>query len=166
MAAVLSLGLAGASWGSTASCATKATLASYGPTNTANGCFDIDKSFTDFSVTNQGTTGGGAATVQTTSTDDIQGTNTFTAVTTPWTVTAGFTPAATSDWSYTGSSGNHLEGTISYLVNSSAAFIAAGSGSGQNSQYPTPSPGDFFAITSANLSNVVGQTSNSSSIDN
>jgi hypothetical protein len=142
------------------SCTTKNTLASYGSQLTGNGCFDIDKSFTNFGVANLGTTGTGWTT-QTTSTDDIQGASNFTNVTTPWTVTATFTPAAAGDWTTpVASSGNHLEGAINMLVNSSGAFIAPGGGG--NTQYPTPNPaGDVFVITSASLANVVGQTGNS-----
>jgi hypothetical protein len=142
---------AGTAWGSTGSCATKNTLATYGATGTANGCYDIDKSFTNLSVTNLGTAG----TTQSTSTDDIQGSNNYSAVTTPWNVTATFTPATAADWQVTGSFGANAEGRINYLTNSSGAYITPGT---VNTQYPTATPGDAFFISSASLASVTGRT--------
>jgi hypothetical protein len=160
---VLLLVFADVSWASVASCATTATLDSFNtgvtPTGTGNGCFDIDKSFTNFSVANA-STGGGLA--QSNSTDQITGTNTFSAVTSPWSVTTTFTPTVAADWSVSGRASptfDTINGTINMVVNSNGAFIAPGTGAGQNNQYPVPIPAsDRFYIQTASLGPVVGTT--------
>jgi hypothetical protein len=134
--------MSSASWAADASCATKATLASYG-TGAANGCYEIDQTFSNFGVTS-GSAGVGS-TVQSTSTDDIAGTNTFSAVTTPWTVTSTFSGATAADWTITGAGGVNTEGTITYITNTSQAEFTVPTG------YPTVTAGDHIAISSLSL---------------
>ncbi len=143
-----------ASWAAIGSCTTTHTLAFYAVSGAGNqnaGCYDTDKSFTNFTVTDTG-----SGTTQTTATDQIQGSSTFTTVTSPWTVSASFTPTTASNWQITGSFGTTLQASINYWVNSSGAFITPGGGG--NTEYPTATPGDYFAITSASLANAVGST--------
>ena len=140
--ALLLILMSSVSWAADASCATKATLASYG-TGTANGCYEIDQTFSNFLVTS-GSAGTGT-TAQTTSTDDIAGSSTFSAVTTPWTVTSTFSGATAADWEVVGGTGGaNTEGTITYVTNTNQAeFTVPG--------YPTPSAGNSIAISSLSL---------------
>jgi hypothetical protein len=150
-------------------CTTAAALSSFGTAGTGVGCFAVDKSFTNLGVNNVGTIG----TTQTGATDLIASSNTLGMVTNPWTVTATFTPAAAADWQATGSTGSELVGLIGgtagtqsvsagvpgeegMVVNSTGTFITCGSGTGENTQCPTPTTGNHFNITSVGLSNVSG----------
>jgi hypothetical protein len=141
--ALLLILMSSVSWAANASCATKATLASYGTPGTAVGCYEVDQTFSNFLVTN-GSAGTGSTT-QTTSTDDITGSSTFSAVTTPWTVTSTFSGATAADWTITGSTGVNTEGTITYITNTSQAEFTVPTG------YPTVTAGDHIAISSLSL---------------
>lgn len=127
--------LSSVSFATTASCNTLAELASYG-TRTSDGCYEIDQTFGNFAVSSAGT---GIA--QSTSTDDILGSSNFSTVTSPWTVTSTFSGATVADWEAGGAT---TEGTITYQTNTTEAYFTSGT-------YPTPSPGDYIAITSMNL---------------
>jgi hypothetical protein len=132
-------------------------LGSYGATQGPTvGCFTSDKSFTNFSVTPNGT---GGTTVQSLTTDDLTGSSTYVSAGTPWTVTAKYTPATASDWenSVEGSP-SYLSGIINELVNSSGAYITPGAGAGQNNQYPTVTDGTTFYISTVSLGSLVGET--------
>jgi hypothetical protein len=131
--------LSSVSFASTANCSTQATLASYG-TGTGSGCYEYDQTFGNFAVTD-GSSGIGS-TAQSTSTVDIVGSiNNFSAVTSPWAVTSTFSGATVADWE---AGGGTTEGTITYLTNTTEAYFTSGT-------YPTPSPGDYIAITSMSL---------------
>jgi hypothetical protein len=107
-------------WATTAPCSSTASLASYG-TGDGNGCYEIDQSFTNFSVID----GSNIGTTQTTSTDDITGSSNYSAPTTPFLVYGAFTPAAASDWQATGTgTGGTVQGTINDLVDSQQNFIS------------------------------------------
>jgi len=117
-------------------------LASYS-TGTGSGCYEIDQTFSNFAVTN-GSAGTGS-TDQTTGTVDIAGASTFTAVTTPWTVTSTFTGNTAADWEVVdGSGGTNTEGTITYLTNTTQAFMTSAT-------YPTVPSGHYIAIKSMSL---------------
>jgi len=125
---VSKLGLAGGfllaanyGWAGTAACTTTNTLAFYAPQGTGSGCYSVDQTFSNFSVTSQST---GTATVQTTSTDDIGATSGFSVITTPWSDNATFTPAVAANWSENGSGGQILGGTINYVTDSQHALMA------------------------------------------
>jgi hypothetical protein len=142
--ALLLILMSSVSWAANASCATKATLASYGTPGTAVGCYEVDQTFSNFLVTN-GSAGTGSTT-QTTSTDDITGSSTFSAVTTPWTVTSTFSGATAADWEVVnGSGGTNTEGTITYVTNTTQAEFTVPTG------YPTVTSGDHIAISSLSL---------------
>jgi hypothetical protein len=128
--------LSSVSFASTANCSTKATLASYG-TGPSNGCYEIDQTFGNFAVTD-GSSGG---VTQSTSTVDILGTSSFSAVTSPWTVTSTFSGATVGDWEAGGAT---TQGTITYLTNTTEDYFTSAT-------YPTPSPGYYIAITSLSL---------------
>ena len=140
------------SWGSVAACTTKATLASFGATATADGCYETDKTFSNFGVVNNSANGGVA---QSTSTVDIAGTDTFVSekLNTPWTVSEAFSGATVADFRATGTGGLQTAGTMSMLVNSTNAFLT-------NLSYPTPQAGATNFITSVSLS-TSGITGNS-----
>jgi hypothetical protein len=148
------LAFAGIGKASTAACTTTgngSTLASYGLPSLANGCWETDQTFSDFNVTNSS---GPFAPVQSTSTDNIVGSTTFSNVSTPWTVGATF--EGNTPWELTGSLGRHLAGTVDMLVNSSQAYFAVGG-------YPTPPLGDSLYIQNVSLA-TVGSTGDASSI--
>src|ERR1700722_1287007 len=145
---------ANCAWAANASCSTKAVLSTFTPVGTASGCWETDKSFTNFVVTNTST---GTGVTQNTGTVDITGSETgFTTETlnTPWTVAATFTPAATGNFSVTGSNGDVTAGTMTMLVNSSNAFITG------DTSYPTPQGGANNYITSVSLA-TAGSSGNS-----
>lgn len=144
-------------WGADSACNPgPATLSSFGTPGTGVGCFETDDSFTNFSVTNQGTLNTGDQVVGDV---NIAGANTSDSpVTTPWTVTETFSPTSASYWNTGANSGGaNVEATIGYLVNSSAAYISKAT----NTQYPTPTAGDAFYIDSVSLAKVTGTTGNS-----
>ena len=126
------------------------TLSSFGAQSTTTGCFEVDKSFTNFNVTNQGNNGGAN---QITANINISGTDTFTNVTTPWAVTSTFTPTSAPIWTDSTTNTN-LTATVNFLVDTSGQFI----NSGTNTQYPTATPGFSFAINSVSLSGLAGST--------
>lgn len=127
------------SWASTAACTAAATLASYG-TGTANGCYSVDQTFSNFSVSSQST---GIATVQSTSTDDIHATDNFSIVSTPWTQSAIFTAAVAADWTDTAMT-SRLGGTLNYDTDSQHALLA-------DPNYQNPGTGDNIYIHTASL---------------
>jgi PEP-CTERM motif len=114
---------------------TAQTLASFGTTSTSNGCFNADESFINFNTI---TVAGGPP--QSNATNQIAATNTFSSVSTPWTVTDLFTPVAASDWEASGSSGN--------LVGATMLLTDSGNNFAPNPFYPTPDPGDGLYLDS------------------
>jgi len=150
-------GLAGAfllaanySWGSTAACTTTAALSSYGASTTGDGCYSVDQTFSLFSVSSQST---GAAIAQTTTTDDIGATSGFSAITTPWSDNATFTPAIAADWSETSSGGQILGGTLNYVTDSQHSLMT-------DPSYQAAQTGYSVFIKTASLA-AVGTTGNS-----
>jgi|SRR5579863_508200 len=145
------------SWASTGACSTNATLASYG-TGTGSGCYDVDQTFSNFSVTN--TTG--SIVTQSTSTDDIQGSNNFSTVSSPWTENAIFTPVVSATlcaggvtnncWAENGSMGQVLGGSVNMVTDSQHALMA-------DPSYQNPTGADHVYIGSVSLS-AVGKTGN------
>ncbi len=131
-------------WGSTAACITKATLASFGTPATGDGCYETDKTFSNFTLVN-GSSGTGVA--QSTSTVDIAGSDTFGGekLNTPWTVSEAFTGVTAADFAVTGTGGATTKGTMSMLVNSTNAYLT-------NPGYPHPQAGANNFITSVSLS--------------
>jgi hypothetical protein len=137
----------GVAWASTGSCTTPMALANYGSTSTANGCYDIDQTFSNFAVANQSTVG---ATIQSLSTVDVSGSSTWTSDASPWMNTSTFsgntgansnTPAP---WTITANDVN-LGGTITYLTNTTEAYFSP-------SSYLAPPAGDSLLITNVSLS--------------
>jgi len=129
---------ANVSWASTGSCATTEDLGFYG-TGTANGCYEVDQTFSNFAVANSGS----ITPTQSPTTVDITGSSTY-AGSSPWTVTSTFTGATAADWEATGSFGANVEGTITYLTNTSEAeFSVPG--------YPTLPSGYSIGITEVEL---------------
>jgi hypothetical protein len=141
---------------STAACTTKATLASFGAKTTGDGCYETDKTFSNFAVVS-GSSGTGIA--QSTSTVDIAGSDTFVneALNTPWNVSEAFTGATAADFAVTGTGGATTKGTMSMLVNSTKAFIT-------NPSYPTPVAGATNFIKTVSLSSS-GTTGNANAGD-
>jgi hypothetical protein len=140
------------SWASVAACTTKAALNSFG-TGTGNGCYETDKTFSNFGVANNSANGG---VVQNASKVDITGTDTFGGtekLNTLWTVSEAFTGVTVADFQATGTTGLQTAGTMSMLVNSTNAFLT-------NPTYPAPRPGAQNFITSVSLS-TSGATGNS-----
>ena len=133
---VLGMLLSSVSFATTADCTSSASLAFYG-TGTGSGCYERDQTFGNFAVTD-GSSGG---VTQSTSTVDIVGSSTFSAVTSPWTVTSTFSGATIGDSEGIGAD---THGTLTYLTNTTQDYFASAT-------YPTPSPGDFIAITSLSL---------------
>jgi hypothetical protein len=131
-------------WGSVAACTTKATLASFGAA-TGAGCYETDKTFSNFGVVNGSNSAG---VPQSASTVDIAGTDTFGGteiLNVPWTVSEAFTGATVANFQATGNGETRTQGTMSMLVNSTNAFLT-------NPSYPTPQAGAQNFITSVSLS--------------
>jgi hypothetical protein len=149
-------------WSSTAACKTQATLASFGVTapTTGDGCYETDKTFSNFAVINGSSTGVGTGTnfTQSTSTIDIAGSDTFSSekLNTPWSVSEAFTGVG-SDFSVTGTGGITTKGTMSMLVNSTNAFLT-------NPSYPKPVAGATNFINTMSLS-TSGTTGNANAGD-
>jgi hypothetical protein len=140
------------SWASVGSCATTASLASYGAPSTADGCYATDKTFSNFSVADDsGSFGFGGYVNQTTSNVDIHTTNTFSLETTPWTVSAIFTGSMTA--TSNSESLSFTQANLYFLVNSTNAFLT-------NPTYPKPGTGLTNVITSVSLA-TSGVTGNS-----
>ncbi|MGA3186283.1 MAG: PEP-CTERM sorting domain-containing protein [Bryobacteraceae bacterium] len=139
-------------WGITASCTDTPpnTLSAFGTGNNA-GCYETDKTFTNFAVVDNGST----VNPQSTSTLAILGSDNFTGVGSPWTVNAVFTGVGGNPLDLTGHGPPDLltAGTLSMLVNSTNTFLT-------NPSYPTPAPGDTNFITTVSLS-TFGATGNS-----
>jgi hypothetical protein len=138
-------------WGSVTACATKTALSSFG-TGTGSGCYETDKTFSNFAVAND-TSNGGVA--QSTGTVDIAGSDTFSSekLNTPWTVSEAFTGATVADFQAIGTGRLTTAGTMTMLVNSTNAFLTSPG-------YPTPRAGAQNFITSVSLS-TSGVTGNS-----
>ncbi len=137
-------------WASVSSCdATTVTLGSFSgnlnPGTSAQGCYETDNTFSQFNVTSAST---GSGTTQSNQTDEIAGSNTFSAVTSPWTETATFS-GATGDWTVSGS-GNTIVGSVNMLVNSNEAYSTIPT-------YQAPSAGDAIYFNTLGLA-VSGST--------
>lgn len=128
-----------AGWASVSICTTTpATLASFGATDPGNGCIGNDDSFSNFSTI----TGMGSPS-RTNSDTEIAVSNTFSAVSTPWTVTSLFTPAVAADWEASGATG-FLAQSFGSLTDSQQNFIS-------NPFYAQPDAGDAIYLDSFEL---------------
>jgi len=137
-------------WASVSICTSSAvTLASFGATDTGDGCINADQSFSNFA------TSSAAGPTLTNSDNKIAATNTFSSVSTPWTVTDLFTPVAASDWETSGASGNLAAG-ITVLTDSQQNYIT-------NPFYPPPDPGHALFLTSLKLI-ATGSTGNGTGV--
>jgi PEP-CTERM motif len=127
---------ASSAWATTGACS-NASLSSYGTASTANGCWETDKTFSDFTVVN-GSIGGFSQNVGQV---DIGGsTSGFSNVAVPWTVGTSFTGTSSAGWDFPGGSGTRQnQGTVNMIVNSSQAEFAIPG-------YPTPTAGDAIYI--------------------
>jgi hypothetical protein len=139
-----------AGWASVSICtSTAVTLASFGATNTGDGCIASDQSFSNFATSSV------AGPTLTNSDNKIAATNTFASVSAAWAVTSLFTPAAASDWETSGASGNLAAG-FSMVTNSQQTYIT-------NPFYPQPSPGDALYLDSLELV-ATGSTGNGTGV--
>jgi hypothetical protein len=147
--------LSSMSWATEASCSTTTALSNIG-TGTGNGCYTVDQTYSNFTVTDQSS----GAPTQSTSTVSIAGSSTWTSDATPWTNTitfSGNTGAGSNTaapWSVTGSASSFedLQAFPFYVTNSteSASYFPPPG-------YPVPPAGDSLLITSVSL-NAVGST--------
>jgi PEP-CTERM motif len=132
------------SWAGTGSCTTTKELSAFGATSDANGCYEIDQTFSNFNVAN----GPGSSITQGMGTVDITGSSSWASDTTPWTTTAtysGNTGVNTAaPWTTSGPS-SFVEGTITGITNTTATeFSPPG--------YPTPGGSESILIDNASLS--------------
>jgi hypothetical protein len=142
-------------WASNANCGTAsfATISvNSNPGAPTQGCYVTDDTFSQFNVTYGSSAGGNTDTSQT---DTITGTSTFSAVSTPWTETATFAASSASQWATSGSSSVQNQGTVNMIVNSTeAAFTVP--------KYNTPDAGDQVYFNTLGLA-ASGSTGTSSS---
>jgi hypothetical protein len=123
------------------------TISSFGSQSTSNGCYENDKTFTNFALT--GSSGfGNNPILPTAATIDFSTETTFLSVTTPWTVTAFF-----SGVQETGASRASATTSLVYLTNS---HDTAANDPGA----PSPTAGYSFYIDSITLG-VSGSTGSS-----
>lgn len=101
------------------------------------GCYEVDQTFDNLSVSGSTAVIPGPGPVQSTSTVDLQGSDNFGAVTTPWLVSAAFSPGTVADWQATGL--GHVDGRINFTVNA------------QGDNLDPPTPGDAIQIFAATL---------------
>lgn len=130
-------------WASTASCATTATLASFGnPGSLTAGCYQTDQTFSDFSVADASS--GVGSTTQSLTTDSITGSSTYTDSSTPFTVSSTLTGSTAADWTVTGRAAE-TSATVNMVVDTSDAYFTPVGG-------PTPVAGGAFYISDVGLS--------------
>lgn len=131
-AACAALLFASAGWATSVPCGSLAPLDSL-----TGGCYEVDQTFDNLSVSGSTAVIPGPGPVQSTSTVDLQGSDNFSAVTTPWLVSATFSPPTAADWQATGL--GHVDGRINFTVNA------------QGDNLDPPTPGDSIQIFAATL---------------
>lgn len=136
-------------WGTTAACSQPSpTTISNLQTTAGFGsyCYETDKTFSNVTVTDGGSTAGGVT--QSASTIALQGSDNLSTYTTgvPWMVAANFVGATPADFQASSTSSGSYAATYGQMT-----FLVTSSSTAANLAYPTPQAGQFNDITGVSL---------------
>ena len=136
-------------WGTTAACSQPSpTTISNLQTTAGFGsyCYETDKTFSNVTVTDGGSTVGGVT--QSASTIALQGSDNLSTYTTgvPWMVAANFVGATPADFQASSTSSGSYAATYGQMT-----FLVTSSSTAANLAYPTPQAGQFNDITGVSL---------------